>query len=106
MSVQAFDIPLSPSAAQKFSVSLSGAVYTMQVRWNDASQCWVLDILDSTNKAILQGVPLVTGCNLLGEFAYLGIAGQLIVQTDNDAFAVPTFANLGSTGHLYYVVTQ
>lgn len=98
-----FDIPLSPTP-QVFTIQLVNTFYQLTVQWNRAAQAWVLDIADVNGIPILSGVALVTGVNLLEQFAYLVLGGQLIVQTDHDTFAVPTYANLGSTGHLYYVV--
>lgn len=99
-----YEIPLSPSP-QTFTVSLGGKSYQLTVQWRDAVEGgWALDIADSAGKPLVQGIPLVTGANLLDQFAYLGIAGQLRVQTDNDPDAVPAFDNLGNTSHLYFVV--
>lgn len=86
------------------SISLLSIIYRLTLKWNQNSQCWILDITDVNSIPILTGIPLVTGADLLEQFEYLGIGGQLIAQTDNNIDAVPTFDNLGSTGHLYFVV--
>jgi hypothetical protein len=101
----AYEIPLQ-SQNQQLTITMGGNVYTLQVSWNDASQAWVLDIGDVNNVPIIQGIPLVTGCDLLGQYEYLGIGGALEVQTDNNSNLMPTFYNLGSTSHLYFVVTD
>lgn len=101
-----FLIPLQPGTAQTLTIALDNITYTLTLRWNDVAQCWNLDISDANNNAILQNVPLVTGLDLLEQFAYLGIDGQLVVQTTNDADEVPTFASLGVTGNLYFVTTS
>lgn len=98
-----FEIPTHP-IAQTFTVSLAGVSYQMTIRWCDPNQSWLLDISDSRSNPILQGIPLVTGSDLLGQFAYLGIGGRLIVQTDNNPQVVPTYTSLGVTGHLYFTV--
>ncbi len=64
---------------------------------------WVLDIADVDGNPIAFGLPLVTGHDLLGQYAYLGIAGELVVQSDADIYAPPTFDNLGTESHLYFV---
>lgn len=99
-----FEIPLSPEP-QRFSISLVGTTYQMAVHWCRPSNCWILDIATSDGEPLLSGVPLITGANLLSQFGYVGIPGALVVQTDHDADAVPTFDNLGKTGHLYFVTT-
>lgn len=99
-------VPLT-NTPQKLSITLNGLTYNMRVVWNQAGLCWVMDIADGSNNPVLQGAPLVTGDDLLECFGYLGIgdnAGQMIVQTASDTDAVPTFANLGGDGNLYYVL--
>lgn len=98
-----YEIPLSP-APQTFSILLAGVSYQLTVRYVDAPEGgWLLDIADQAGNVILCGAPLVTGHDLLHQYAYLGIGGQLIVQTDADHDAVPTFGNLGVESHLYFV---
>ena len=95
-------VPLIPDF-QKFTITLVGVTYQFTVRWCVPSDCWVLDIADLNAQPIISGIPLVTGCDLLGQYGYLNLGGQLIVQTDSDLDAVPTLANLGSQGNLYFV---
>lgn len=99
------EIPLIASA-QSFSISLNAVLYNLTVVWNTQSQSWTLDLADTNNVPLLQGIPLVTGCDLLEQYAYIGIGGSLYVQSDGDQTAVPTFVDLGSTGHLYFVTPQ
>lgn len=102
MSGTPFEIPLIASN-QAFTTTLVGTEYSMKLRWNGAASCWMLDIADSTGNPLVSGIPMITGADLLEQYRYLGIAGQLFVQTDNDTDAVPTQANLGLNGHLFFV---
>jgi hypothetical protein len=100
-----FEIPLS-GESQDFQITLGGVQYQMTLMWRAAPQGgWVLDIADSAGNEIVSGIPLVTGCDLLGQYAYLNFGGELWVQTDADAAAVPTYDNLGTTSHLYFVTS-
>lgn len=99
----AFQIPLQPNP-QILQVTLAGTAYQFTVKWNDANQAWTLDIADSSGNPIISGIPIVTGQDLLAPYGYLNFGGQLIAQTTNDTDAVPTLANLGSTGNLYFVL--
>lgn len=105
VSSTAYEIPLSANP-QTLAVTLAGVPYNLRVLWNadPNADCWVLDIYDVNDNPIVTGIPMVTGEDLLSQYAYLGIGGSLYVQTDNDTLAVPTFTNLGSTSHLYFVV--
>jgi hypothetical protein len=104
MSSTPFLIPLQP-ANQVFTLTLAGVQYQFTVKWNDANQAWTLDIADATGaNPIISGIPIVTGADLLAPYGYLNFGGQLIAQTTNDTNAVPTLANLGSAGNVYFVV--
>lgn len=96
------EIPLS-AQSQAFQITLSGKAYRLAVTWRDPYG-WFLDIADTNGLLLLSGMPLVTGVDLLGQYAYLGIPGKLVVVSDGDPTAVPTFDNLGTGSHLYYVV--
>lgn len=96
------EIPLQ-ATPQKLGVTLNGVDYQLTVVWNDQNQSWVMDIMDSGSNPIAMGLPLVTADDLLEQFEYLGINGQMIVQTDFNTTNVPTFLNLGDTGHLYFI---
>jgi hypothetical protein len=103
---QAFLIPLKIGISQSLTVTLDDLPYQLVVRWNDPAQVWCIDLSDGNGNLLLANIPLVTGADLLEQFAYLGIGGQLVVQTTNNALAVPTLANLGDTGNLYFVTSS
>lgn len=101
-----YEIPLS-GVAQKFSISLGGVPYQMLLAWRDVDQGgWFLDIADSNAAPIVQGIPLITGADLLAQYTDKGFGGQLLVATDGDADLVPTYANLGGQSHLYFAVVS
>lgn len=98
-----YEIPLSPEP-QIFNITLGGTEYQLMLYWNAFAACWMLDIADSTGATkILSGLTLVTGADLLSQYPYLNFGGQLIAQTDGDIYTPPTFDNLGTTGHLYFI---
>jgi hypothetical protein len=89
---------------QTVQVTLAGVVYTLQLYWNVFTDCWVIDIGDRSGNPLIRGIPLITGANLLAQFSYIGIPGQLLVISDQKPpDAVPGFTDLSVTGHLYYV---
>ena len=104
MAQTAYLVPLQ-ATNQRIQITLAGVLYSLTVRWNDMNQAWQLDIADQNLNPIVSGIPLVTGTDLRAPFAYQNFGGQLIVQTANDTDAVPTLANLGTSGNLYFVVT-
>jgi hypothetical protein len=96
------ELPLS-GAPVRYRINLGGAwTLTFQYRDNDDGG-WMLDIGDADNAPVLCGIPLVTGSDLLAQYAYLGFTGQLWVRSDGDPDAVPSFFNLGSRSHVYWI---
>lgn len=98
-----YEIPLTP-APQKFLIDLAGATRQLRVYWCKYQQSWVVDINTSGGDPIVQGIPLVTGVDLLAQHRHLELGGSLIAQTDFEPAAVPTFKNLGVLGRVFFVV--
>jgi hypothetical protein len=99
---QSYFIPLI-SQAQKLNIELGGVYYNLRLRYCFTPMGgWVMDIYDNQNVQLICGIPLVTGCDLLEQYAYVGIAGSLYVATDGNPPVVPTHDNLGDTSHLYW----
>lgn len=101
----AYEVPLQ-ATPQTLAISLAGVQYNLLIVWNEQNNAWTIDILDVNGNPLVQGIPMVTGADLLEQFGYLNFGGQLVAQTDNDITAPPTFQNLGATGHLYFIVTN
>jgi hypothetical protein len=93
--------------SETFSITLTGVTYGFTLIWRD-DPCgmggWFLDIADDIGNPLVQGLPLVTGVDLLEQYGYLNFGGQLYVQTKQDPQAVPTFTNLGTDCQLYWVI--
>jgi hypothetical protein len=99
-----YEIPLV-AGNQTFTVSLGEIEYRMRLVYRDAIDGgWVLDISDEEGTAILLGLPLVTGADLLAQHRHLGIGGggALWCISTGDADAVPTWDNLGDLSHLMW----
>ena len=99
-----FKLSLEVGTPQQFSITLGQVEYQLTLIYRDTDQGgWFLDIADTAGNPILQGIPLVTGADLLAQYEYLNFGGRLWVQTLSDPDAVPTFGNLGDDGLLYWV---
>ena len=97
-----FEIPLSPQP-QTFSVQFpNGVTYSLRLIYlYTPDDCWLLDINDAQGNPIICGIPLVTGADLLAQYAYLGFGCKLYCTTDGNLGAVPRFFNLGVTAHIW-----
>ncbi|MBR8471931.1 MULTISPECIES: phage baseplate plug family protein [Burkholderia] len=97
------EIPLTPDP-QTFTMTLSGIDYQMTVQYREAGGTgWILDVADASGNALVSGIPLVTGTDLLGQYAYLGFGGRLWVQGAASPDDVPTFDDLGIGSHVFWV---
>ena len=98
-----FEVPLSPMA-QTFAITLGGFALRVTVAWRNAGGSgWVMDLVSAaTGLPLVQGVPLVTGHDLLEQHRHLGVPGGMFVMTDADPDAVPTYAGLGTVSRLYW----
>jgi len=98
-------IPLT-GQNERFSTALAQTPYQLQVVWRD-DPCgqggWILDINDSNGLPIINGMAMVSGADLLAQYEYLGIGGQLYIQNGLDPDAVATFTDLGTDTKLYFV---
>lgn len=98
------ELPLAGSP-KTFSTTLAGVTYQMRTSYcaagNDEGG-WSLDIADAQSDPLISGIPLVTGADLLAQYDYMNFGGTLYCITDADYTAAPTYANLGTTSHLYF----
>lgn len=97
------EVPLI-SVPQQFSVYLNAVSYDVTIKWNEFGQRWVMDLSITGGDKLLSGVPFVVGQDLLEQFEYLDIGGMLVVQSDTAE--LPTFTDLGSLSHLYFVTAE
>lgn len=101
------EIPTQSGRPFSERVAWNGVTYSLQFKWNITSYCWTLDIYDTTGTTpILTGLALVTGTDVLGQYAYLPVAAQAILTVMTVGPFVspdtpPDFNNLGSDGHVY-----
>lgn len=97
----AYEIPLV-QGPQVFTVQIGQADYTIRLVYASTDEGgWIMDISDANGAVLAAGLPLVTGSDLLGQLAYLGISGALYAATDGAQDIPPTFGNLGVSGRLY-----
>ena len=102
--VTAYQIPLQ-ATPQTLSVQFpNGNTYNLQTAFLfNQNPCWVMNIADANNNPLANGIPLVTGADLLEQFAYLGLGVSLYASTDGDQDIPPSWWDMGSTAHLWLV---
>jgi|SRR5271165_2571107 len=98
-----FLIPLD-NTPETFGITLGNIDYTITTQYNASDDGgWVMSIANATTGTVLaSNIPLITGGDCLAGLEYLGIEGVMIVSTDGDNAAVPTFDDLGVSSNLYF----
>lgn len=96
------EIPLTADN-QQFSITLAGTTWQVRILWRGS--CWVMDLQDERGEALVSGLPLVTGGDLLAQYAWLQPGIKLIVVCDANDQDYPTQTDLGSNSHLM-VITE
>lgn len=98
-----YEFPLRPEA-QQMTVQLGASTYSVRFGWADSpAGGWFIDIADVNGDALINGLPLTAGENVLQQFDYLGIGGEIRVETDGNDLIEPTYANLGSNGKVLFI---
>ncbi|MBQ8091394.1 MAG: hypothetical protein IJ233_11690 [Pyramidobacter sp.] len=95
-----FELPLVPEP-QTLTISLGDVEYGLRLRWNDHAGLWILDISDADGNAIVTGISLVTGVDLLEQYQHLSFGGSLYAY-ENDTDVPPSFDTLGTSGGLVW----
>jgi len=94
------EIPLTPDN-QQFDISINNINYQMRILWRENS--WFLDLNDGNGAAIITGIPLITGADLLAQYVYLQLGFGLWVLSDTTLNDAPGEYDLGYSAHLCLV---
>lgn len=88
-----------------FKVSLTNVVYTIRARYNTRMQRWIIDIADSANNDIINGLAILLRTSLESQYVIPGLpAGALICEDNrNNIQEQPTRNSFGTTHSLLYV---
>lgn len=97
-----FEIPLNPYP-ERFNITLGAQDLVLQTSWSEINKTWSLTIRRPDESTVLAGLPLIPGVDLLAQHQHLGLGGSLYAKVDHSNHEVPGFADLGTTGHLYFV---
>ena len=98
-----YEIPLT-ATPQTFKVQLAGVLYQLRLTYLDVDQGgWVLDLSTESGAPLINGIPLVTGVDLLEQYAHLNLGGRLWVKGKINPDDPPTFDNIGSESLLFWV---
>lgn len=77
------ELPISSDPAQSFVTQLGDTKFRFEIKFNDRSSVWTMDLIDEvTKEPLLYSIPLVLGLDLLEPYN-LGIGHLLVVDESN-----------------------
>lgn len=86
-----------------FKITLSGTLFTLRFRYNTRMSRWIMDIADSQNNDLLNGLPMLINRNLNGRFVDAGLPrGFLFCTDDTNQGTQPTRYSFGKDHSLFY----
>lgn len=91
------------SGAVTVKAALEGVNFVVRLQWNARAGTWTMSLADADDVAIVSGLTLVVGWDLLGLVTDTRRpAGQLMLWRSDGSFVHPALADLGTTCKLYY----
>ncbi len=84
-----------------FSFEFPEQACRLRFAYEDGEGTWIMDVSNDDDTPIVHGIPLVTGLDLLGPYASLGLGARLFVLSAGDPSDIPAFADLGTSARLY-----
>jgi hypothetical protein len=96
----AYILPFTSQPGQSFNTTgvIDGAPLTLQLTcgFSEMALCWIVSISDRLGNLLLDSLPLLTGANVLGQYAYLAIGSMFVINASGVAMDSPDSTNLGS----------
>lgn len=86
-----------------FRCTLTGVIYTLQMKYNTRMQRWIMDINDSNGNQIFSGAPILIDLDIFGQYTTLAIpVGVIFAVDDTGQDAQPERFSFGLTNTLWY----
>lgn len=97
-------VPFEPSIpSYRFSTTLIGKTYTIDVHWNARDDAWYFDLLDSAGAPIVHGIKIVLGALLGGRCADERFPlGRFMACDTTDSGTEAKFDDLGTRVLVYF----
>lgn len=92
-----------PKAYYQGTKNLDGNPYRLLFHWNTTTDKYYLAMTSlSDTEVVIRNMALLPGKNLLAQYGYGHLLGQLRVTDTSGANEAPTFAGMGGRWKLYY----
>lgn len=79
-----FTVPINVKLPwQQYKITLSGVIFTLEVKYNVRMDRWILNINDASGVQVLQGMILLINRNITGQYRTLKIPVGVFFATDD-----------------------
>ena len=100
------EVPTNPRS-ETFLITLAGVQYKITLRWvNTIETGWLMDVAKGDGTPLVNGIAVVSGIDLLGQYPQYNFGGKLGVFVSGDPTGVPTYETLGNEGKLYFIAEE
>jgi hypothetical protein len=90
MSLQYIRLPLFEDAFYSYSVALEDISYVVNIRYNERSEQWIMDLLSADSSPIATGVGIVPLYPIMLDYAITGMTGffwlEPIAEMNNEQY--------------------
>jgi len=99
-----FNLPVIPDVFHySFTAELEAVLYFFELKFNDRSKLWTLNIYDSAKDPILLGARVQTDVDLISRFQDTRLPPGLIMSNDTEEKGRdPEFSSFGREIKLFY----
>lgn len=98
-----FEIPLTASPEQEFSITISDDVYDIRIVLNSRTGIWTIGFAQSGTD-LLNGIALVGGVDILRQFN-IPITNAFVINLENPDLD-PSKTNLGTVAKLFILTDE
>lgn len=86
-------IKLTADPNQSYTLVIPGdknkLTLKIQQSYNRMAEYWTMDIYDSSSNALIMGIPMLPGYDLLAQYQYMGIGSAMVVNTGDPSVSTP-----------------
>ena len=99
-----FKIPTSSTLPwYNFKISLSGVMYSVDLRYNVRMQRWVMNLLDASDNPLLMGIVMLNKRDVIGQYVTLKLPPGILFCLDNTGNNLEaTLGSFSTTNTIYY----
>ena len=84
-------ISMDPVGGSKYTVNVNNTVLSIEIKYNYSTECWLMDIYNSSEALIVAGIMLVPNIDLLAAFTRIkeNVGTFVLYELNEDDYKSP-----------------